>query len=73
MIFYVGSFAIKFFANLESDEKFGWEKCAHIRDEQWTGLGWDWIRHMPNFVESGLDPDSKLFHKYKIRTGFGLS
>jgi len=43
-----------------------------FRDEHWTGLGLDWIRTMPNFVESGLDPDCKLLHKFRIRTGFGL-
>jgi len=36
------------------------------------GLDLDWIRTMPNFVESGLEPDCKLFHKFKIRSGFGL-
>jgi len=28
-----------------------------------------WTRTMPNFVEYGLEPDCKLFHKFRIRTG----
>jgi len=43
------------------------------RDEHWTGLGLDWIRTMMTFVEFGLDPDCKSLHKFRIRTGFGLS
>ena len=38
-----------------------------------TGLGLDWIRAMSYFVESGLDPGCKLLHKFRIKTGFGLS
>jgi len=33
----------------------------------WNGLGLDWIRNMKIFVDFGLD------HKFRIRTGFGLS
>jgi len=43
------------------------------RDEHWTGLGLYWIQTMRNFDESGLEPDCKLLHKFRIRTGFGLS
>jgi len=35
-------------------------------------IGLDWIRTMLNFVESGLDPDCQLLHKFKVSTGFGL-
>jgi len=32
-----------------------WEATARVsdRDEHWTGLGLDWIRTMPNFVDFG--------------------
>ena len=45
------------------------------RDQRWA-LDWTWIgwiRTMPIFVEAGLDPDCKFLHKFRIRTGFGLS
>jgi len=29
------------------------------RDEQWAGLGLDWIRTIANFVAFGLDQDCK--------------
>ena len=48
------------------------EQCLATRDEYWTGLGLDWTRTMPNFVEYGLDPGCKLLHKFRIRIGFGL-
>ena len=43
------------------------------RDEHRTGLGLDWTRTMTNFVDFGLDPACKMLHKFRIRTGFGLS
>jgi len=43
------------------------------RDEYWTELGLDWVWPMTNFVDFGLDPDCKMLHKFRIRTGFGLS
>ena len=33
----------------------------------------DWIRTMRNFVDFGLDPNCKLLHKSRTRTGFGLN
>ena len=46
----------------------------HSRGQHyWTGLGLGWIRTMPNFVESGLDPDCKLLYEFRIRTELGLS
>jgi len=30
------------------------------RDENWTGLGVDWIRTIAHFVEFGLDLDCKI-------------
>jgi len=31
------------------------------------------MRTMMTFVDFGLDPDCKMLHEFKIRTGFGLS
>jgi len=45
----------------------------YIREEHWTGLGLDWIRAMTNFVDFGLDPECKMFHKFRIKIAFGLS
>jgi len=49
------------------------ENEMQVRDEHWTGLGLDWIRHVRNFVDFGLDRDCKMCHKVRIRTGVGLS
>jgi len=42
--------------------------CSHIlsRDEHWTGLGLDWIRATTNFVEIGLEPDSKFMKQFAV-------
>ena len=44
-----------------------------FRDEPWTEFGLDWIQTMTNVFDFGLDPDFKMLHKFRIRTGFGLS
>jgi len=43
------------------------------RDEHWTGLDLDWILTITNFFDIGLDPDCEMVHKFRVRTGFGLS
>jgi len=44
----------------------------HCIKEMSMGLGFDWIRTITISVEFGLDPDGKLFQKFRIRTRFGM-
>jgi len=67
----ISLFSIKphFLLKLEIDQWVWccWSICS--RDEQWTGLGLDWIRTTTNVVDFGSDPGCKMHQNYRSRTG----